>query len=252
MARAILAVGAHMDDCENGVGGIMIDAARRGWRVVTVTVVSDFSTWQPTRGREEQVREDLLALAERFNYEKRFLDYPYHQVEPDIELKRKIAAIYEEVRPEVGFVHCTADHWPDHAAVGLAAKDALIFAHGLTQNLEAPRCPRIFAYNATPHQTIRFDPDFFYDVTPVMQDWLDLIIGTDCCLSGLSPEELTYHTVTVTRPDGREVSRLKCSSHGWLRLAQCVTWGHNAEAQFALGLEALWGPRNGRPLFPAD
>jgi len=248
MSGTILAIGAHMDDCENGVGGILIDAVRRGYRVVTVTVVSDFSTWQHTLGREERVREDLLALAERFGYEKRFLDYPYHQVAPDLELKKRLAAIHEEVRPDLGFVHCATDHWPDHAAVGIAAKDALLFAHGLSGNLQSPQCPRVFAYNATPHQTYRFEPDFFHDVAPVMQDWLDLVIGTDCCLAGCAPEQLTYHTVTVTDPAGSELSRLRCSGHGWLRLAQCATWGHQAASPYALGLETLWGPRDGRAL----
>ena len=188
MPGTILAVGAHMDDCENGAGGVILDAIRRGWRVVTVTVVSDFSTWEPTVGREEQVVQDLLDLAESFGYEKRFLGYAYHQVEPDIELKKKLAAIYDELRPEIGLVHCPEDHWPDHRAAGIAAKDALIFAHGLSGNLASPRCPRILGYSSTPHQMIEFRPDVYHDITQMMSDYMRLILGTDCCLSGLRPD----------------------------------------------------------------
>ncbi len=250
MPGTILAVGAHMDDCENGAGGVILDAVQRGWRVVVVTVVSDFSTWAPTVGREDQVRQELLDLADRFGYEKRFLDYAYHQVEPNIQLKRRIAAIYDEVSPQIGLVHCPEDHWPDHRATGIAAKDAMIFAHGLSGNLQAPRCERIFGYSSTPHQMVSFEPDFYHDVTAVMEDWMRLVTGTDCCLSGMAADELPLHTVTVPASGDRPERTLRCSHHGWLKLAECVVWGNRgARCPFALGLKALWGPREGRPLF---
>ncbi len=61
------------------------------------------------------------------------------------------------------------------------------------------------------------------------------------------------------RPDeenlGYEVKNLKggdilhASGHGWQRLIQCATWGHHAESAYAIGLQTLWGPRDGRPLW---
>jgi len=247
MPGTILAVGAHMDDCENGAGGVILDAVRRGWRVVTVTVVSDFTTWAPTLGREEQVTQQLLDLASDFGYEKRFLGYAYHQVEPDLALKRQLAAICDELRPHIGLVHCPEDHWPDHRAAGIAAKDALMFAHGLSGNLESPGCPRIMGYSSTPHQMISFEPDFYHDVTPVMADWMRLVMGTDCCLSGRTPEELPMTSVQLPA----DAEPMLCSGHGWTKLAECVVWGDQAGARcrFAQGLRTLWGPRSGRPLF---
>jgi hypothetical protein len=49
--KTFLAVGAHMDDAELGAGGVLIQAARAGHRVVIVTVVSDYRSWLPTVGR---------------------------------------------------------------------------------------------------------------------------------------------------------------------------------------------------------
>ena len=133
--KTILAIGAHMDDAEIGAGGVLIQAARAGHRVVVVTVVSDYRTWQPTIGREEATKRDLLALAQKFGYEKRFLDYPYHQIHGgDLELKRKLAEIYVELQPQVAFIHHVEDHWPDHVASGQAAHDALLFSHGLSHD----------------------------------------------------------------------------------------------------------------------
>ena len=52
MALTLLAVGAHMDDVEYGIGGILIQAVRAGHRVVVVVTVSDYTTWGATIGRE--------------------------------------------------------------------------------------------------------------------------------------------------------------------------------------------------------
>jgi len=253
MPGTMLVVGAHMDDCENGAGGVMLDAISRGWRVVTVTVVGDFTTWEPTVGREEQVVKDLTDLADSFGYEKRFLDYAYHQVAPDIELKNRLAVIYDELRPEIGLVHWHDDHWPDHSAVGIAAKDALIFAHGLSGNLASPRCPRVLAYSATPHQTINFRPDVYHNITHVMSDYMRLIIGTDACLSGRPQSEINRNTISWGLGAAQRLGTIECSYHGWTKLAECVVWGDESQVvPFAQGLRHLWGPRDGRPLLEQD
>jgi len=250
MPGTMLLVGAHMDDCENGASGVMLDAIRHGWRVVTVTVTGDFSTWGQTLGREDAVRRQLLDLAERFGYEKRFLDYAYHNVEPDLVLKRRLAEMQDELRPDIGLVHWPEDHWPDHRAVGIAAKDALGFAHGLSGNLQAPKCPRVFAYSATPHQTWHFEPDFYHDLTPVIGEFMGLVAGTDSCLSGRPVEELRANTVSLGFGGVAPTEPMRCTGHGWIKLAECVVWGDQSGTRypFALGLRTLWGPSD-RPLF---
>lgn len=243
----ILAIGAHMDDAEGGVGGILIRAVKAGHRVVVVVAVSDLTTWKPTMGREEQCKADQLALAKRFGWEKRFLGYPYHSLEANNELKRKFAAIYEEVQPDITFVQNIDDHWPDHAASGMAATDAVLFPHGYTANRDAKRCPRVFAYASGVNQTIRFEADYFVDVTPVMDDYMDLIAGTDVCLNGQPlAEQIRYEMRDV-----KTNHVLKLSGHGWHRFCQCVNWASQSgtSATYAIGLKTIWGPRDGRPLW---
>jgi LmbE family N-acetylglucosaminyl deacetylase len=246
MSLTILAVGAHMDDSEYGIGGILIQAVRAGHRVVIVVTVSDYTTWGSTIGREEQCKKDQLALAEHFGYEKRFLDYPYHQFLADVEAKKKLARIYVELHPDITFVMNTEDHWPDHVYSGIAAKDAVIFSHGLTEDLSIRRCPRVFAYNSTPGQCIRFEPDFFVDVSDVMPQYMELLMGTDGCLRGRPPEEMARRRIT----DLQTGTSFQVSAHGWLRLVQCAQWGaQNGTGPYAIGLRTLWGPRDGRPLW---
>ncbi len=245
-SRTLLVVAAHMDDAEYGIGGIMVQAARAGHRVVVVVTVSDYTTWEATIGREEQCKRDQLALASRFGYEKRFLDYPYHQFPANVEAKRKLAQVYCELEPDVVFVHNQEDLWPDHANTGAAAQDAVLFPHGYTQSRDARRCPRVLAFNVAPHQTIRFDPDSFVDVSGEMKEYMDLLVGADSCLSGKPAEEVLLREVK----DYRNETCLKVSYHGWLRLVQCARWGdQNGSGPYAIGLRSIWGPRDGRPLF---
>jgi LmbE family N-acetylglucosaminyl deacetylase len=241
--KTFLAIGAHMDDAEIGAGGVLIQAARAGHRVVIVTVVSDYRTWQPTVGREAETKRDLLALARKYGFEKRFLDYPYHQIDGgDLGLKRKLAEIYVEVQPNVAFIHHHEDHWPDHVAAGRAAHDALLFSHGLSRDMTHHRCPLIYAFDVTPPQTYHFEPDVYYDVTPVMPDYMELLAGTDSCMSGRPVEEVVQHEL---RTLGKSPQTLRLSGHGLSRLADCLRFGQRAGCRFALGFRTVWGHRRG-------
>lgn len=242
----ILAVGAHMDDVETGMGSVLISAVDAGHRVVVLVTVSDYKTWKPTIGREEECKADQLALAKKFGYEKRFLDYAYHHFEANNESKKRIADIYNELRPDIVFTQNIDDHWPDHAATGIATKDAVLFAHGYTDDKAAPRCPRVLAYSAAPNQTIRFEPDFFVDATPVMSRYMELVAGADQCLSGIpATEQIAYEATNLKTKE-----TLRMTHHGWQRYCQCVLWGaQNGGMTYGLALKTLWGPRDGRPLW---
>lgn len=245
--KTILAIGAHMDDAEIGAGGVLIQAARAGHRVVIVTVVSDYRTWLATVGREEQTKRDLIALAKKYGFEKRFLDYPYHQIHGgDLGLKRKLAEIYVELKPDVAFIHHDEDHWPDHVACGQAAHDALLFAHGLSRDMAIRRCPLIYAYDVSPSQTYHFEADAYYDVTPVMREYMELVAGTDCCLGGRPLEEVVQYEF---RTLGKTPHAIRLSGHGLTRFADCVRFGQRAGCRFALGFRTVWGPRRAENLF---
>ena len=243
--KTFLAVEGHMDDAEIGAGGVLIQAARAGHRVVIVNVVSDLSTWEATVGREESTRRNLLALAKRFHYEKRFLDYPYHQIHGgDLELKRKLAEIYVELKPDVAFVPHYEDHWPDHVASGAAAHDAFLFSHGLARDRSIRRCPLIYAYDVSPIQTYHFEPDVYYDVTEVMPAYMDLVAAIDSIRSGRPLKEVVQHEFRALQGG----PTIPLSDHGLTRLADCVRFGNRTGCKFAIGFRTVWGQRRGQDL----
>lgn len=244
--KTFLAIEGHMDDAEIGVGGVLIQAARAGHRVVIVTVASDYTSWGATVGREERTKRELIALAKDFGFEKRFLDGPYHQTSAaDLALKSKLAEIHVELKPDVAFICHYEDHWPDHAQSGLAAHDALLFSHGLSRSKAVQRCPLICAYDVTPAQTYHFEPDIYYDVTDVMPAYMDLIARVEAVRSGLPMSRVIRHEV---RPVSGKRPTLRLSAHGMTRFAECVRSGNRTGCLYAVGLRTVWGRRRGEKL----
>jgi LmbE family N-acetylglucosaminyl deacetylase len=244
--KTFLAVEGHMDDAEIGVGGLLIQAAKAGHRVVIVTVASDYTTWTPTIGREERTRLELLELARSFGFEKRFLNRPYHHTSgSDLDLKKQLAEINVELKPDVAFISHHEDHWPDHSGSGLAAKDAFMFSHGLTKGLITHRAPLIYAFNVTPHQTWHFEPDVFYDVGDVMPAYMDLIARVEAIRTGRSlQEELGYELKTRSGA----APTLTMSEHGVVRMGEALRWGNETGCRYAIGLRTVWGQRRGPQL----
>ena len=244
--KTFLAIEGHMDDAEIGVGGILIQAAKAGHRVVIVTVASDYTSWEATIGREEQTKRELLALAKEFGYEKRFLNGPYHQTSAaDLKLKSALAEIHVELQTDVAFIIHNEDHWPDHAQSGLAAHDALLFSHGLSRSKKVQRCPLIYAYDVTPQQTYHFEEDVYYDVTDVMPAYMELIARVESIRSGIPMSKIYRNEVTPANGRG---PTLKLSAHGRKRFADCVRYGDRTGCEYAIGLRTIWGQRRGPKL----
>lgn len=244
--KTFLVVEGHLDDAEIGAGGVLIQAVRAGHRVVIVTVASDYSSWAATVGREGRVKREQLELAKAFGFEKRFLDGKYHQTDAaDLGLKRKLAEIYVELRPDAAFICHSEDHWPDHSGSGRAAKDAFLFSHGLSHDMSEHRCPLILAFSVTPAQTYHFEPDVFYDVTDVMPEYLDLIGRIEAIRTGRA---LKQEVRWELRALGGGPT-LPLTQHGLIRLAEALRWGDMAGCPYAIGFKTVWGQRRGPRLF---
>jgi LmbE family N-acetylglucosaminyl deacetylase len=245
--KTFLAVEGHLDDAFIGAGGVFIQAARAGHRVVVVTVASDYSSWAATIGREERVKREQAELAQAFGFEKRFLDGKYHHtIASDLDLKQKLAEIYVELKPDAAFICHHEDHWPDHSGSGLAAKDAFLFSHGLSRDMKQHRCPLILAYSVTPGQTYHFEPDVFYDVTDVMPEYMDLIGRIEAIRTGRTLEVETKYEFRALARNGL---KLPLTAHGVIRLADALRWGDMTGCQFAVGFKTVWGQRRGPELF---
>ena len=176
--KTILVVGAHMDDCEIGAGGLIIKAVNKGHRVVLVNCASDYSTWCTTKGREKDVKEKILRKAKEMGVEKRFLEYGYQSVPNNLEAIRKIAEVVMDVKPDLVLTHYRFETSPsDHGTVGAITEYAWRNAETVLGGKASsrPDC-EIYAYEvylrpSPPHPL--FQPDTYIDISGVIKEVVD-------------------------------------------------------------------------------
>ncbi|MFC4111770.1 PIG-L deacetylase family protein [Nonomuraea zeae] len=133
----VLVVTAHPDDADFGSAGSVALFADRGVEV-TYLLVTDGDAGGNERtldnsGMAELRRTEQLAAAKAVGVtDVRFLGHSDGQVVPSLELRRAIARVIRQVRPDLVITHhpdrnyqFIAPSHPDHRAVGGATLDAV-------------------------------------------------------------------------------------------------------------------------------
>lgn len=123
---SILAFGAHPDDIELTVGGILAKSSRQGYRTVAVDLTQgEMGTRGTPRERLQECRRaaKILGLEAREN-----LGLPDGGLEPTLEYRRAAAAAIRRHRPEVILAPWVEDTHPDHAAAGQIVRAAFFDA----------------------------------------------------------------------------------------------------------------------------
>jgi LmbE family N-acetylglucosaminyl deacetylase len=133
----VLAIAAHPDDVDFGSAGTIA-----GWTDAGIEVVYCIVTDGDAGGFDESFpraemgplrRAEQIAAAKCVGVsDVRFLGYPDGRVEPSLSLRRDLARVIRQVRPdrllcqspERNYARLGAGH-PDHRAVGSAALDAV-------------------------------------------------------------------------------------------------------------------------------
>jgi LmbE family N-acetylglucosaminyl deacetylase len=161
----LLAIGAHYDDCIFGIPGILLQAVRKHYRVVLLSLIGDYSNWAPVRGREQPFVDATRRLCTEYGAELRYLSYASHRFDVSEATKRAVAEVVAEVRPTVAFMMWPHDTHHDHEVASVLSKIAL--RHGDRLLPAGPFTPprAIYLYDNGPRHTIGFEPDVYVDVT---------------------------------------------------------------------------------------
>ena len=133
----VLAVMAHPDDVDFGAAGTIAQLTKAGVEVSYCIVTNgDAGGFDPSVPRSDiagiRQAEQRAAAEEVGVTDVRFLGYPDGRVEVSLDLRREIAAVIRDVRPqrvigqspERNMVRIPASH-PDHIAVGEATMCAV-------------------------------------------------------------------------------------------------------------------------------
>jgi LmbE family N-acetylglucosaminyl deacetylase len=144
--EVVLAIGAHPDDVEIGVGGILA-AHRAAGDSVTILTLS-----RGARGGEAQNRQDESLMAAELIGARLFLedleDTRISNADPTVGIIERVVA---EVNPSIVYTHSNHDRHQDHRAV-----------HDAT--LVATRGVRTVACYESPSATVDFRPNRFVSI----------------------------------------------------------------------------------------
>jgi LmbE family N-acetylglucosaminyl deacetylase len=164
----VLAIGSHYDDAAFGIPGILLQAAAKGYRVVILSLIGDYTNWKPVRGRGPELVEGTRKISADYGAEARFLDLASGQLQFNEETRQAVAEVVADVKPDVAFMLWSRDQHPDHEVASQLSKVALRLGDRLLPDPFAPFRPprRIYLYDNGPRHTIGFVPDTFVDVTP--------------------------------------------------------------------------------------
>lgn len=165
--QTVLAIGAHYDDCAFGIPGVLLQAVDKGYRVVIVSLIGDYTNWVPVRGRARELVEGTRRICADFGTEVRFLPYASGTLQVTDGSKRALAEVVAEVRPDIAFMLWAHDQHPDHENAAALSKVALRLGNRVLPDPFAPYASprRTYLYDNGPRHTIGFVPNTFVDVT---------------------------------------------------------------------------------------
>jgi LmbE family N-acetylglucosaminyl deacetylase len=173
---------AHPDDPEFMVGGTIAHWVAAGWEVTYLLCTrgdagSDDPAMTPDRLsglRQHEQRDAAAALGVR---QVLFLDYPDGQLQHTLELRREIARVVRQVRPDRAVCFDPSTRWypdyvnhPDHyisgeaalAGIFPAARERLAFPELLAEGLEPHKVMEIWL-------TGSLQPDHWEDISDTLE-----------------------------------------------------------------------------------
>lgn len=168
MAKTLLAMGAHYDDCVFGISGIMLQAVRKNYRVVILSFIGDYTNWPPVQGRERKLIQGSIDISKDYGVETEFLDFASHRFDVDMAAKRAVSEAVANIQPDIAFMLWPHDHHHDHATASTLSKIALRHGARVLDNRRVKTPRQIYCYDNGPRHTIGFEPDTFVNIT---DDW---------------------------------------------------------------------------------
>lgn len=180
MARTLLAIGAHYDDCVFGIPGTLLRAVRKHYRVVNLALIGDYSNWEPARGRAREIVEGTASLARDHGAQMQFLTFKSQHFDVDLETKKAVARAVAEVKPDIAFLLWPHDRHPDHEAASRLSNIAFRQASRLVESPQFRPPRRIYYYDNGPGHTVGVEPDTYVDITPEWDaaiDWLGKLMA---------------------------------------------------------------------------
>ena len=159
-----LIVSPHPDDAELGVGGTIVRLISEGWNVGILDLTSGEPT--PLGSVERRKAETAEANAVLGNPWRQNLGLPNRSLEPSLENRRALSAVFREVRPRLIFAPYWEDAHPDHLAATKLVEDARFWSKLSKSDIPgSPFHPSRILYYFSVHLRIPERPSLLLDIS---------------------------------------------------------------------------------------
>lgn len=169
----VLALGAHPDDADLGVGGTLLTLARQGHTTGIIDLTEGELGSRGTPG--ERVDEGLEAARRLGLSHRSSARLPDGGIQNIDGQRRALIPIIRKLRPKVLLVHEPPDRHPDHIAAAQLSRDANFFA-GVTSigTAEEPyRAPTVIGFR--PYYDDDHEPELIMDISDVFEEKLEAL-----------------------------------------------------------------------------
>lgn len=159
----IIAVGAHPDDVEIGMGGTVAGLVRRGSSVLVV----DLTDGEPTPFGTREIRAaESRAAADALGADRVTLTLKNRELFDTVEARTMLAEVIREHRPRMLFAPYPIDSHPDHVAAAAICEAARFYGKFVKTEMpgEPHFVPRLYHYFAV-HLRMVAKPSFIVDVS---------------------------------------------------------------------------------------
>jgi len=169
----IVCISAHPDDCEVYAGGVSVKWARLGHRVLLVSLTNGDVGHHAMAGgplARRRAAEACLA-AERAGALSLVLDIHDGELEPTLELRKRVVRIIRENEANIVLTHRPNDYHPDHRYTSTVVQDAafMVTVPHFCPSAPALRKNPVFVFLMDTFKTpAPFRADVAVDVTDVM------------------------------------------------------------------------------------
>jgi len=169
----VLAIGAHPDDVELTMGGLLLRLRDAGKSVAILDLTRGEGGTRGTpegRAKEAAAAAALLGAGERI-----VLDHGDGRLAPTEAVRRSIVEAIRRVRPSLVLAPHVSDLHPDHVAAGEAVR-SVRYVCGMTKWFPGPHGPhRPRTFLSSMHHSCDTPPSLVVDVTAVFERKVALV-----------------------------------------------------------------------------
>lgn len=163
MSVDVLAVGAHPDDADLGVGGLLSKLAGLGYR----TAILDLTEGElASRGSVEERHKEAHEAARILGvFARENAGIPDGEIANTTQHQHQVAFFLRKFRPTVLLAPMAPDRHPDHTEAHVLIRDANYFAglHKIDTGQEPYRAPNLYYYHA--YSDAAIPPAMVLDIT---------------------------------------------------------------------------------------